>query len=323
MCGRGQLERIMSMDRKIRAGEYPNAHSIAEEFDLKPRVIYDDRAFMKNRLRAPIAYDRKRHGWYYTDTAWVLPSAFVTQGEMLAFFLSVEVARRYLGTALEAPLKSAVQKITQGLESRVEVDLDSLRQHYTFAAPPSLKVDERILAMLDGAIQTQRQVRMRYFTAARGEHTERTVDPHHLRNVGGDWYLLAFDDASRQMRTFHVGRIEEWQQLDTGFTFQPDFDVEAWRQTAFQAEATAEQTDVVVRFDAYQARYIRERHWHDSQQIEELPDGGLLLRLHTGGLGQVQRWVMQYGNHAEVLEPPELRAAVQNEVRGMRERYDQ
>jgi predicted DNA-binding transcriptional regulator YafY len=80
--------------------------------------------------------------------------------------------------------------------------------------------------------------------------------------------------------------------------------------------------DVTIRFDEHQARYIRERRWHETQKpLEELPDGEVVLRFRAGGLGEVKRWVMQWGAHAEVLEPAELRAEVATEVKKMQKMY--
>lgn len=36
--------------------------------------------------------------------------------------------------------------------------------------------------------------------------------------------------------------------------------------------------------------------------------------MRVGGLGEVKRWVLQYGAGAEVLAPPELRAMVEEEA---------
>ena len=70
-----------------------------------------------------------------------------------------------------------------------------------------------------------------------------------------------------------------------------------------------------IEFDAYQARWIRERKkWHPSEEREELPDGGLLLRMKLGGLDAVQRFVLQYGAHARVLRPARLRRMVEQEL---------
>jgi predicted DNA-binding transcriptional regulator YafY len=183
---------------------------------------------------------------------------------------------------------------------------------------------------LHHAIGENRRVWMRYYTASRNEHSERTVSPYHLYNVHGDWYLIAFDDKRKSLRNFSVGRIEDWQVLAETFERDPKFSIHDWMSGAFQTERGGEVLEVVLRFDAQQARYIRERHWHDTQQIEELADtprtragtcGGLILRFRTGGLGEVKRWVMQYGGHVEVLEPEELRNELLQELQKMAKLY--
>jgi predicted DNA-binding transcriptional regulator YafY len=92
---------------------------------------------------------------------------------------------------------------------------------------------------------------------------------------------------------------------------------------AFLTEHSDKPVEFVIRFDAHQARYIRERRWHETQQIEERDDGGLILRFSSGSLSEVMRWVMQYGSHAEVIAPEELRQAVAREVETMRRCYGQ
>jgi predicted DNA-binding transcriptional regulator YafY len=239
----------------------------------------------------------------------------------LAFFLSVEVARRYIGTAKEGALRSAIEKFSKNIKGPVSIDLETLREHYSFAAPILAPGNEQALLELHHAIQENRRVWMRYYTASRDEHTERTVSPYHLHNIHGDWYLIAYDDLRQEFRNFLVGRIVEWRVLTETFARKPSFSIENWMAGAFQSERGEEILEVVIRFDQYQARYIRERCWHETQQIEELPDGGLVLKLRTGGLGEVQRWVMQYGVHAEVLEPEGLREKIRQDIQVMDKIY--
>ena len=66
--------------------------------------------------------------------------------------------------------------------------------------------------------------------------------------------------------------------------------------------------DVVVRFTEGQAPYIRERIWHPSQDLEELEDGRVVLRLRAGGFYEIKSWALSFGAAAEVREPEELRA---------------
>lgn len=317
-----KLERIICIDREIRAGNYPSARKLAKEFEVSERTIYNDRDFMINRLGAPVALDEVAGGWYYTDTTFVLPAIMVSEGEMLAFFLSQELSQRYLGTPFEEPLRSAVAKISRYLPADVHFDLDQAARHYTITAGATVDVNARLFLDLQQAISKRRQFWMVYYTASRGERKERIVNPHHLYNVRGDWYLFAYDHWRQNIRNFHLGRIEDWRVLAETFEPDPDFSPQQHMAQSFLTERSEEAVDVAIRFDEHQARYIRERRWHETQQpLEELPDGGVILRFRTGGLGEVRRWVMQWGAHAEVLEPAELRTEIAREVRKMREIY--
>jgi len=302
MSQRQQLERIMEIDRRIRDGGYPNPNQLAKDLEVSRRVIFVDRDFMINRLGAPIEYDRSRGGWYYADETWILPGIIVTEGELLAFFLSVEVAKRYLGTGLEETLRTAVEKLSKNVKGSITVDLDALRSHYSFSAPTLLAANEQALLDLHHAIAGSNKVWMLYYTASRDEHTERTIHPYHLTNIRGDWYLIAYDELRKEIRNFSVARIEEWKLINEKFK-------------------RGETADVVIRFAPQGARYVREKHWHDSQQIEEQDDGGLILRLNTSGLGEVKRWILQYGGDAEVIAPDQLREEFKKEIRAMMLRY--
>ena len=54
---RFSLERIAALDRALRAGEYPNARSLADRLEVSRRTVQRDIEFFRDRLGAPIAYD--------------------------------------------------------------------------------------------------------------------------------------------------------------------------------------------------------------------------------------------------------------------------
>ena len=68
--------------------------------------------------------------------------------------------------------------------------------------------------------------------------------------------------------------------------------------------------EVVIRFNVRVADYIREKKWHDSQQLRELKDGGVELRMKLSSLAEVERWVLSWGGNARVSKPAELADAV-------------
>ncbi|MCI0407184.1 MAG: WYL domain-containing protein, partial [Acidobacteria bacterium] len=78
---------------------------------------------------------------------------------------------------------------------------------------------------------------------------------------------------------------------------------------------------VRIRFSRRQAKWIAERTWHDSQQIQSLPDGGLMLSLEVADTAEIKSWVLSFGQEAEVLEPLSLRAELRAEAWALIDRY--
>jgi predicted DNA-binding transcriptional regulator YafY len=150
------------------------------------------------------------------------------------------------------------------------------------------------------------------------------IEPYHLFNVRGDWQVVAFDHRRQGVRQFAVSRIETWTVLRTQrFVRDPDFSVVDYLSTGFLAERGDLSVKIEVWFDAYQARYMRGREFHPSQQIEEHEDGSLTVRLSSGALDEVRRWVMSFGRHAKVIVPASLAVQIAAEATEVARMYNQ
>lgn len=318
-----KLNRIVQMDALIRSGRYPSVALFRERFEVSQRTVYDDVDYIKSTLQAPLKHSRSHGGYYYADPTYVLPNVLATEGELLAFFLSAELARRYLGTSFEEPLRTAITKLSRNLPEKLQLDLSQLTQQYTFQAGATSSAEPLLLIALSEAIAEHWRMEMYYLTASSGERNIRIIEPYHLYNVRGDWQVIAFDHLRQQFRNFAVTRIEQWQVFKSErFTRDADFSPTSYLASGFLAERGDHAVDVVVWFDSYQSRYMRGRDFHPTQRVEEHADGTLTLRFETGALDEVRRWVMAFGSHAEVRAPAELRAAVVAELRATLNIYE-
>ncbi len=311
-----KLERILRMDGIIRSGSYPSVKTFMESFEVSQRTVLGDVEFLKDRLYAPLDYSRSHRGYFYTDKDWKLPTLPVTEGQLLALFLSVELTERYLGTSFEQPLRDAIQQITELLPHDVQVSMSALAHHYSIRPGTGAKASPDILLALQQAIQHRHPVDMVYFTASRGEENQRTVHPYHLLNIRGEWNVVAYDLLRQGIRQFALPRIRSWRILtDEHFEQDAAFSPESYFQESFQAEHGNQIVEVVLHFDAYQATYMRERTLHATQVVEEQPDGSIVMRFKTGAIAEVQRQILSYGKHVKVLEPISLVTAIVDELR--------
>ena len=57
------------------------------------------------------------------------------------------------------------------------------------------------------------------------------------------------------------------------------------------------------------------------QRISADAEGRVVVEFEAAGQMELVSWILSYGIHAEVLEPPELRKEVRRQVKAMREMY--
>jgi hypothetical protein len=59
---------------------------------------------------------------------------------------------------------------------------------------------------------------------------------------------------------------------------------------------------------------VRESRWHPTQQLEDTPDGGVIMTVTVASTMEIGRWVREWGDKAEVLEPIILREELREEA---------
>ncbi len=101
---------------------------------------------------------------------------------------------------------------------------------------------------------------------------------------------------------------------DETFATDPAIDVKRYEAEAFGVVWERPMT-IVVRFRADQAPYVREREWHPTQRLRDLADGRVELTLRAGGTFEILRWVLSWGDAAEVVRPAALRRKIASMLR--------
>lgn len=318
-----KFSRIYEIDKRIRANSYPSVGKLSQEFEVSKRTIERDLSFMRDFFGAPLRYDPKRRGYYYAGGDFKLPPVSLTEGEAVAIFLAQKVLGHYKGTPYENQIKRAIEKILFLLPDQIVVDFGFFESAISFRIGELRGDEEKVAGEFEAitrAIKECRVIEMDYYTASRDEETSRRVHPYHLRYHGGCWYMIAFCCMRNEVRIFALDRIRRLEVTEDHFEKGSGFSIEEYLGGSMGIELGGE-AHVVVRFDREQARFIRERVWHPSQVTEELEDGGLLLSMDVRGLGEVKRWILGYGRHAEVLKPEWLREEMAEEVKHMSRIY--
>jgi predicted DNA-binding transcriptional regulator YafY len=225
--------RVFWIDRELRANRYPNTRTIAEHFEVSAKTAQRTIDFMRDQLRLPLDYSSGHRGWYYTEPAYALPDIKLTEGDLVSILLVKRLVRVYRATVLSRHVEQAFAKVLDAMTDIVSLDLDALVEAYSFEIAPTSDLDVETFRRLGVAAKEHRRVEMTYYTATSGHVTERRVDPLHLRNYLGEWYLIGFDHLRSEVRDFHAGRIRELVITDERFDWPEGFDVTAYLDSGF------------------------------------------------------------------------------------------
>lgn len=301
---------MLWIHRAVEAGKFPNASTLARELEVCAKSIQRDIEFMRDRMRLPLAYNGARYGYYYTEEVGAFPTLQITEGELAALVIAEKALQQYRGTQFEKPLLSAIRKIEQALPDTISLNLSDLEQTISFRTRAEPILNLEIFETLAKATARRQQLELTYRKPGRREADLRIVDPYHLANINGEWFLFAYDHGRKDIRTFVPSRVQSVRATGQIFPRPANFSLENRLRDSFGVHSAEGKFDVVLRFTPRAADYVREKRWHESQQLRERRDGGVELRFKLSSLGEIERWVLNWGGDAVVVAPRELAESV-------------
>jgi predicted DNA-binding transcriptional regulator YafY len=307
---RPPLERMLRIHQALQSGKFPNASTLAREIEVATKTIHRDIEFMRDRLGLPVEYDNARFGYHYTEEVGAFPNIQITEGELFALIVAEKALQQYRGTNFEKPLLSAIRKMEQSLPDTISLNMADIEQTISFRTRAEPILNLEIFDTLARAAAHRQQIELAYRKPGRKEAEPRVVDPYHLANINGEWYLFAYDHARKDIRTFVPARMQSVKLTGKTFERPQKFSLEKRLRDSFGVHSGEGEYEVVLRFNPRAADYVREKKWHESQQLCELKGGGVELRMNLSSLAEVERWILSWGGDAKVLKPRELVEAV-------------
>lgn len=214
---------------------------------------------------------------------------------------------RALVAALEAAGHAADDPLVTKLLAVASAELDPAELAATLrAGDPSAPVAS-IYATLAEAIESGTKVRIGYFSARSGTHSERVIRPYALANERGAWYVNAYCESAGAMRTFRLDRIREAEA--TGERFEPLASIDA------SVSVPAAGLPIAVLRLAPGAPHTEERDWPGAT-FSVKPNGAVFAEVPYSSATWVARRVAAGLGMIDAIETPEVRAAVREVARG-------
>lgn len=298
-----RLLRLLSI---LQARPQWTAPQLAERLEVTTRTVRRDVGRLRE-LGYPVDAAPGPQGGYRLVRGGSMPPLLLDPDEAVAVAVGLRLAADGSVAELDDATVSALAKLDQllpaALAERVRAvheTVDDLQGR----APD--RVASGLFSTLAQACRQGRRLRLGY-TDRDGRTTERRVDPHRLVRSGPRWYLAARDvdrDAWRTLRLDRIGDVHVTAQ-PVAIADPPDAVELVVRGTGVDPYAVRARLRLPLAAEAARRVIPLTAGLHE-------PDGPDATIVTTGGpdLDRTARWVTGLGPAVEVLDPPELRAAV-------------
>ena len=299
--------RVLAVLELLQAHQRLSGPELAERLEVDLRTVRRYVTMLQD-LGIPVEAERGRYGGYRLRPGYKLPPLMLTDDEALAVTLGLQAARR-LGLAVAAPavegalakvervLPPAVRRRVAAVQETLVIDITPRREQPTSAT----------VVALSAAADERRRVWLRY-ASARGEETERAVDPYGLVYLNGRWYVAGHCHLRQDLRVFRLDRIVQVEPREESFVRPPDFDSLAFVHHSLATMPETWRVEVLLQTTLEEARRWVPPH---AATLEATPEG-VVLRDYADCLDWMARMLVSLGCPFVVREPPELREALRS-----------
>lgn len=312
----GQTDRLYKLKNWFDAGRRLTRAYLLEELEISPATLKRDFAVLRDRLNAPIVYDRDHRHWYldplqtHVGQRYELPGLWLNAQEIHALLTMQHLLRQLdvgglLGPHIDPLAKRLGELLETGAPDRndiahlIRVESNASRQLHL----PSFQVVGTAL------LRRQRMV-ISYLSRGEGIGTAREVSPQRLVHYRGNWYLDAWCHLRGALRIFGVDSITEVELLENPAFEVPAVELDELSGAGYGIFSGRDVQWARLRFSASRARWVSAEIWHPQQRGEWDPDGNWLLELPYANERELVMDILRHVPEIEVLAPPQLRTLV-------------
>jgi predicted DNA-binding transcriptional regulator YafY len=319
-------ERIYRIDQLLNDRKIVSFQELLDLLEISPATLKRDLAYMRDRLNAPIIYDRELNGYKFEGhenlKKYELPGLWFSAEEIYALLtmehLLLNIDNGRLLTPHIKPLLSRLRVLIEGPDhSYSEIKKRVKIETFIGSRPFCLANFEQIgFALLE-----RKKLKCEYMSRGNNELTKRNISPQRLLYYKGNWYLDAWCELREDLRSFSLERFTKVEILDKTALDVDESTLDAELTSGYGIFAGSSVEWAKLKFSAPAARWVSEENWHPRQEGKLLEDGSYELNVPYSHERELLMDIMRHGSSVQVISPPKLRQLIVSELKKIGEYY--
>jgi len=321
-----RTERFYKIDQLLSERGLVPFKVFLEKLEVSRATIKRDLEYLRNRLHAPIVWDREAGGYRYGEAEsggaqYELPGLWFNASEIHALLTMEHLLANLRGGGILAPHLEPLRARLGALLGTADNTAEEIRRRVRILDMAARPVVLEQFAVVGSALLRRKRLRISYYARSRDEITERDVSPQRLVHYRDNWYLDAWCHLRNDLRSFAVDAIRRAEILDRRARHVPDDPLDAVLGAGYGIFAGRRVSWAKLRFTPERARWVAAETWHPKQKARFEEDGSYVLQVPYSDDRELVMDILRHGAGVEVLGPSALRARVQAELASAAARY--
>ena len=312
-------ERVYQIDNLLHERRSITFQELLSRLEVSPATLKRDLAYMRDRLNAPIIFDKDLSG-YRLDAQGVgaqyeLPGLWFTSEEIYALLTMQHLLSNLdTGGLLGPHIKPLLSRLTVLLGTADDA-VDQVQKRIKVESMGARQVHLELFQVVASALVRRKRLIIEYHSRGSDETSTRELSPQRLMHYRGNWYLDAWCHTKNAMRNFSVDAIKKAEITEQVADDIPETQLNEVLATGYGIFSGKDVEWATLHFTAERARWVADERWHSKQKGKFLKDGTYELKVPYSDHRELIMDILKHGQYVTVVAPESLRQIVAETLR--------
>jgi len=311
-----RTERFYKIDQMISDRKVVPFDDFLDELEVSRATLKRDFQYLRDRLNAPIIWDRDLGGYRYekgdapAGSQFELPGLWFNASEIHALLTMQHLMANLDKGGLLSPHIQPLMARLNGLLGTADNTAEEVRKRVRIIGVAARRLHLSHFETVGSALLRRKRLMITYHARGTDEVTEREVSPQRLVYYRENWYLDAWCHLRKGLRNFSVDAIQKAEILEKPAKDVSEKTTDEVLGAGYGIFSGSKVQWAKLKFTPERARWVAHEQWHPRQKGTMGVDGSYVLEIPYADDRELLMDILKYGPDVVVLVPETLRQRV-------------
>jgi len=317
-------ERIYKIDQLLSERRFVTIAELLERLDVSNATLKRDLSLMRDRMNAPIIFDRELGGYRFDKTnnpvggSYELPGLWFSADEIRSLLTMHHLISNLDTGGLLGPHIQPLQSRLTALLGAANDSVDEVQRRIKIRMVGVRHFRLEHFEAIGSALLKRKRLQVQHYSRGKDVSSDREISPQRMIYYRGNWYLDAWCHLRNDLRSFSVDTINRVEIIEKKCKEISEKRLDDVLGSGYGIFAGKKVQWATLLFAPEIARWLSKESWHSEQKGVLNDDGSYALKIPYSEDTELLMDILKYGAQVKVISPVSLVKRVAAEIEAMK-----